>query len=375
MRVAILGAGYAGMTLARRLAESLPDAELVVVDDTGTHLVQHELHRVVRRPSLADHLELPLADLLPEATVREARVTDVDPQAGVATLDGDEELSYDVGAVCLGAETAFYDLPGVEEHATSLKRVPDAREIRERFLTVPEGGRVVVGGAGLSGIQVAGELAALAREADLDRTITVLEQADSVTPGFPEGFQEAVHEALVERDVEVRTAAPVEAADADAVILVGGERVSYDQFVWTGGIRGPDALGGERPSVRGTLSLTERTFVVGDAARIVDGDGQQVPATAQGAIKAAQVVARNVERLAEADDDAVFDPRLDRLVFEPRGWLVSVGDEVVGMVGPTVVTGRPAKVLKTTTGAQYLTSVGAARDALEVVYEELGLAE
>ena len=51
MRVAVLGASYAGPTVARRLERRLPEeAALVVVDDSGTHLVQHELHRVVRRP-------------------------------------------------------------------------------------------------------------------------------------------------------------------------------------------------------------------------------------------------------------------------------------------------------------------------------------
>lgn len=375
MRVAIFGAGYAGLSLARRLSESLDDAELVVVDDTGSHLIQHELHRVVRRPSLADHLELPLSELLEDATIRRARVTDVDPDAGVATLDGGEQLSYDVGAVCLGSRTAYYDLPGVEEHSTPLKEIDHARTIREEFLSIPGDGRVVVGGAGLSGIQVAGELAALAGEEDRYPTITLLEREDAVAPGFEGAFQRAVEDALVERGIDVRTGATVTGADEDAVLLSDDEGVAYDQFVWTGGIRGSAALSGERPSVRSTLALTDRTFVVGDAGRIVDGDGQRVPATAQAAIRAAGVVAENVERLVEHDEESVFDPRLDQFVFEPRAWIVSVGDGVVAKVGPKVLTGRPAKVLKATTGARYMSSVGAARDALEVVHEELGLSE
>jgi len=46
MRVAVIGAGYAGLTLARKLQTALPDeATLVVVDESDSHLVQHELHR------------------------------------------------------------------------------------------------------------------------------------------------------------------------------------------------------------------------------------------------------------------------------------------------------------------------------------------
>src|SRR6056297_435972 len=112
MRVAVFGAGYAGLTVARRLERHAPDdVDLVVVDESESHLVQHELHRVVRRPSLADTITVPLSAVLSDAEVRQARVTAIDADDGVATLapvDGDDEttLEYDVGAVCLGAETA-----------------------------------------------------------------------------------------------------------------------------------------------------------------------------------------------------------------------------------------------------------------------------
>jgi NADH dehydrogenase len=168
MRVAVLGAGYAGLTLATTLEDRLPDdVELVVVDESDYHLVQHELHRVVRRRSLADHITIDLDAVFDRATVRRAEVTDVDPDDGVATLseegegEGEETLDYDVAAVCLGATTNFYGLPGVREHATPLKRLADARAIRAEFLDLVDGStavdasgesaRVGVGGAGLAG--------------------------------------------------------------------------------------------------------------------------------------------------------------------------------------------------------------------------------
>jgi NADH dehydrogenase len=287
-------------------------------------------------------------------------------------------LEYDVAAVCLGAETAFHDLPGVEEHATPLKRLPDAARIREEFLSLPAGGRVVVGGAGLSGVQVAGELAALARDQGGDPDagrpeILLLERFDNVAPAFPGNFQSAVREQLERRGVVVRTGATVERATADAVDLVDG-RVEYDQFVWTGGIRGPEALDGERPRVRSDLRLGDGTFAVGDAARVVDGDGESVPASAQAAIREARVVAENLVRLVDHDrgGDGLFEPRLDPFTFDSPGWLVSVGDGAVAQVGPTVLTGTAAKALKTTVGAGYLSSVGAVRNAAELVGEEVG---
>ncbi|WP_224449956.1 NAD(P)/FAD-dependent oxidoreductase [Haloprofundus salilacus] len=377
MRVAVLGAGYAGLALAQRLETRLPSAvDVVVVDESPTHLVQHELHRVIRRPSVADAITLPLRNVLDHAEIVTERVDRVDAEAGLATLADGTELDYDYGAVCLGAQTNFYDLPGVEEHALPLKRVRHAEAIRERFLDVCEsGGTAVVGGAGLSGVQTAGELAALVQERDAaDRVdVVLLEQFDSVAPTFPENFQRAVRDELEARDVDIRTNTPVRRVDADAVELADGD-LSYDLFVWTGGIRGADAMSGERPVVRNDLRLTDRTFVVGDAARAVDVDGEAVPASASAAIREAGTVARNLEQLVTHrldGDGSCFEPRMKPYRFEVPGWIVSVGDGAVAQVGPKVVTGAAAKAMKTTVGAGYLGSVRAAEKAAELVDEEL----
>ncbi|MDQ2072775.1 NAD(P)/FAD-dependent oxidoreductase [Haloarcula sp. NS06] len=373
MRVAVLGAGYAGLTLARKLEQTLPDSvSLIVVDEQTEHLVQHELHRVVRRPSLADEITVDL-DAVLDCEVRQARVTDVDPDAGVATLDGSETLSYDVGAVCLGAQTAFYDLSGVREHATPLKRLDDAHEIRERFHELSDGDRVVVGGAGLSGVQVAGELAEMREDSDIE--VLLLEQEDTIAPAFPASFQLAVHDALVDAGVTVRTGTGVAEADADAITLEDGSDLAMDQFVWTGGIEGSPALDAERPVVRADLRLGESTFAVGDAARVVDSDGEAVPASAAAAIREARVAADNIGTLIEQSQGShgEFQPRLTQYQFNVPGWLVSVGDNAVAKVGPSVLTGKAALALKTTVGAGYLGTVGAVQNAVDLVSEELDL--
>jgi len=151
MQVVVLGAGYAGISLVRKLERTLPsDVDITLIDERETHLVQHLIHRIVRKPSLSDVLTVPIDDIIERAEHRQARVTGIDTDDGVVEF-ADGELSYDVGALCLGARTAYYGLPGVESHATPLKRAEDAKRIGEQFRSVGEsGGRVVVGGAGLS---------------------------------------------------------------------------------------------------------------------------------------------------------------------------------------------------------------------------------
>jgi len=385
MRVLVLGGGYAGVALTRRLEDRLPnDVDLLLVDDTGEHLVQHELHRAIRRPAIVDEISIPLSDVTYRADVETAAVTGVDADEQAVTLADGERIEYDVCAVCLGAETADYGIPGVAEHGQPLKRLPDAEAIRADYLDALErpDGRVVVGGAGLSGVQVAGELAALAREelgsVDAGPELLVLEQKSSVAPGFDPAFQDAIERALRDRGVRVRTDAVVAGANEASVTLAGEEEISCDQFVWTGGIAGPAALDGQRPSVRSDLRVAERTFVLGDAARVVDADGEPVPASAQAAVREAKAVAESVVRLVEHDferadeGEALFPPRPESFRFDAAGWVVSVGDGAVAQIGPSVLTGRAARAAKAGTGGGYLGSVGEIDRALDLVYDELG---
>ena len=141
MHVVVLGAGYAGLTLTRLLERKLPGAvAITLVDESPNHLVQHELHRVIRRPAFADEITVPLTDVVDGATVRVARVEGVDTDERIVDLE-DGTLSYDVGAICLGAETAFYSLEGVRDHATPLKRLHHAETIRRGRPVGRSGGR------------------------------------------------------------------------------------------------------------------------------------------------------------------------------------------------------------------------------------------
>jgi len=370
MHVAVLGAGYAGLALTRRLERSLPaDVRLTLVDETDYHLAQHLLHTTIGNPEIADELTIELSAALDRAEHRRARVTGLDPDAGVAELE-DGRLSYDVGALAIGAETAVHGVPGAAEHATPLKRLSHAHAIRERFGELTTDQRAVVVGGGLSGVQVAGELAALAADRDGNGekkraregpTVLLVERSQTVAPGFSAEFQSAVRAALLDAGVEVRTGWDVTEVTSDRLGLADGGSVGHDQLVWTGGIAGDRAVG-DRPRVRADLRLGECTFGLGDAVRVVDANGRLVPASAQTAVRQADVAATNVRRLLAADAPA---PSLERYRYTGLGWLVSVGTETVAQVGPTVFRGPAAKAVKTSVGTGYLGSIGAWDSAAE----------
>jgi len=377
MQIAVLGAGYAGVTVARRLERALPrDADIVVVDESGTHLVRHEVHRLIRRPGFVEDITVPLEELLDRSRIRTDRVARVDPGTNRVELAGGDAIEYDYAAVCLGAETAFYDLPGVDDHGMPLRDVEHAEALRGAALDLigSGGSRVVVGGAGLSGVQVAGELAALAREEDATRDVEVIltEMRDAVAPGFQERFQNAIREELETEGVEVKTGVTIEGAEPAEITTTDGT-IPYDVFVWTGGIAGTDPLSGDRPRVRSDLRHTDGTFVVGDAARVVDREGEAVPASAQAALAEARVAAANIADLVEYErEGGTFEPRLDAVSFSPKGWVVSVGDGTVATVGSTVLRGQAALAAKATSGVGHLSSIGATGRAVELAREEFG---
>jgi NADH dehydrogenase len=202
--------------------------------------------------------------------------------------------------------------------------------------------------------------------------VTLIEQMDDVAPNFPANFQQAVRSELESRDVTVSTNTTVERAAPDAVETDQGT-FDADVFVWTGGITGTGAMGGKRPMVRDDLRLDDHTFVVGDAARAVDADGEPVPASASAAIREAGTVATNLVRLVEHErsNDGGFTPRLDPYRFEVPGWIVTVGDGTVAQLGPEVVTGSPARAMKAAVGAGHLSSIGAIRNAVDLAESEL----
>ncbi|WP_435097335.1 NAD(P)/FAD-dependent oxidoreductase [Halarchaeum sp. P4] len=375
MHVAVLGGGYAGLLVTRKLEERLPpEDEVVLVDETGDHLVQHELHRAVRYPDIVEDISLPLTDLTERATVREATVTAVDTDGRTVELD-DGTLDYDACVVALGSQTADHGIPGVEEHATPLKRLEHAARLRRKFLDVVEtgGGTVAVAGAGLSGVQTAGEFAALAEQEGVRDAVEVVlvEQADTVAPSFPENFRAETRDALEAYGVRIETGTTITEVREDDVVTEGGS-FRYDMLAWTGGVRGPDALDGIRRDVRADLRLADRTFVVGDAARIVDADGERVPASAQAAVRASPTVATNVARVLEAARNDKPVEHLEKWAFETPGWLISVGDDAVAQLGPQVLRGSAANVVKSSVGLTYLAEHGSLRNALRVLREELG---
>jgi NADH dehydrogenase len=367
-KVVVLGAGYAGTTVVKELESRLSAGRLTWVSDTDYHFVLHEAHRIISDPTVEEKIALPIADVkAPGTEFVQGEVVGVDVDDRTVELRDGRTVEYDYLVIALGSQTAFYGIPGMREHALTLKSLDDALAINEavreaaRTATRTDPATVVIGGAGLSGVQSAGEIAEFRDHHRAPVEITLVEALEEIMPGQDPSLQAAVRRLLEERDVNILVDDPITAVTDEAVEFDEGDPLDYDVLLWTGGITGRDALDGadldanhNRVEAHATFETSdERVFALGDSALVEQGD-DVAPPTAQAAWQAGEVAGENVIRRTNGHP-------LRTWTYHDRGTLVSVGETAVAHgVDPLPVEtfdAYPATVLKKFVAARWIADV------------------
>ncbi|MFB6107387.1 MAG: NAD(P)/FAD-dependent oxidoreductase [Haloplanus sp.] len=384
-QVVVLGAGYAGAGAVKEFEkENDGTAELTWISEHDYHLVLHEVHRVIRDTDVAPKITVPVEEIVSrDATFVEDRVTGVDTDDRTVSLRDSNPVEYDYLLVALGSQTAFYGIEGLAEHSHTLKSLDDARRMHDDVAsaaadaTASDPAHVVVGGAGLSGIQSAGEVAAYRDEHDAPIDVTLVEGLDQVFPGNDPEVQGALRKRLQAADVDVMCGEFVSKVDEDTIYVGGGEEevpteLDYDVFLWTGGITGQDELADaevdkdERSNrvyaERDFRTSDDRVFALGDTALVEQGPEEFAPPTAQAAWQAAEVAGENLARAVRGQPLATWS-------YDDKGTLVSVGDEAVAHgVDPVPINtfgGPGAKFLKKLVAARWIADVGSVGRAFD----------
>jgi len=395
-QVVVVGAGYAGAGTVKAFEDAVDpgEAELTWVSEHDYHLVLHEAHRVIRKPEVESKVAIPVEEIKDDDTsFLKGRVVDVDTDERVVHTNDGEAIDYDYLLVGVGSATAFFGIDGLREHALTLKSLDDAREIHQAVraageeATTTDPATVVVGGAGLSGIQSAGEIAEFRDDHKAPIDVELVEGLDSVFPNNDPEVQGALRKRLDRADVGVHTGQFISKVDEHAVYLGGSEEqyydgdaeeapapeeidysadgvMEYDVLLWTGGITGrPEVeefdLDADDRSDRVYAGSTfetddERVFAIGDTALVDQGDDEVAPPTAQAAWQAAEVAGENLAR-------AVRGAPLKSWRHEDKGTLISVGEEAVAhdVQGIPINTfgGPGAKALKKAVATRWIADV------------------
>ncbi|GAA1616507.1 NAD(P)/FAD-dependent oxidoreductase [Catellatospora bangladeshensis] len=288
-RIVVLGAGYAGAyvagTLARRLSPA--DAEITVVNAEPDFVQRLRLHQL----AAGRDIEAPrLADVFDGTGVRlhVARVTAVDPDrrvVAVADADGGGVLGYDTLLYALGSHAAGHDVPGVAEHGYDVAARPSARRLRERLDSLDgrgEGGRVLIVGDGLTGIETATEIA----EARPGLSVTLVASSE-LGARLSAGARGHLRRACERLGITVVEHTVVQAVEATGVLCADGAALASDATVWTAGfaVDSIAAAGGLEVTGSG-LIVVDRTmrsvshpdvFAAGDSAYAIGDNGLPLP--------------------------------------------------------------------------------------------------
>ncbi|GIV53638.1 MAG: NADH dehydrogenase [Candidatus Kapaibacterium sp.] len=349
--VIIVGAGFGGLEVARRLGDTpLP---VVLIDKTNHHLFQPLLYQVATAALSPADIAAPIRSIVRRyrnVTVLLDEVTAVNLEQQAITCRQSGTLPYTHLVLAPGSHHHYFGNDQWEVCAPGLKTLADALEIRRRILAAYEQADastdpaikqqwttfVVVGG-GPTGVEVAGALAEIGRYTmakdfpALDPTairIVLIEAGKRILPAFPHQLSEKAHRALSDLGVEVQTNARVVEVCCDQVQLDSGESIPARTTIWAAGNRAPAflrTLGVPLdPSGRVIVELDcsvpgyPNVFVIGDAACYRDPRRGELPALAPVALQQGRYVARIIAA-------GTPPPKRQWFRYRDKGMLATIG--------------------------------------------------
>ncbi|MDD9949407.1 MAG: NAD(P)/FAD-dependent oxidoreductase [candidate division Zixibacteria bacterium] len=374
--VVIVGGGFAGLNAAKKLG-GLRDVRVTLVDRQNYHLFQPLLYQVAMAGLSPADITTPIRSVLARGrniSVLQGSVEGVDLRTRTVSADFGK-LEFDYLLLCCGSIPSYFGHGEWEEHAPSLKTIPQATEIRRRLLSAfeaaertddPETRRklltfVVIGG-GPTGVELAGAIGEMSRftlardfrhiDTRLTRVI-LIESGPRILSMFSEQQAARAARDLEKLGVQVWPNTLATGIDEHGV-QAGPERIASSTVLWAAGVRGVEVAvsgsaqgakmdgqleeGGIKPDRGGQRQIgieTDRggrvvvnedlsipghpnVFVAGDQACFTHQAGTPLPGTAPVAIQQGRYVARAICR------DMAGKPR-EAFRFVDKGQMATIG--------------------------------------------------
>ena len=357
-RIVIVGGGFAGLHLVRRLEGKLgsDDVEVTLIDRNNFHLFTPLLYQVATGELPAHAVAYPLRVPLARAghNFVRAEVTAIDLGAHlVRTAHG--AYPYDHVVIVPGSVTNDYGIPGVREHAVTLKWLSDGRTIRHRILTTFERAAqeedterrrdllsFVIVGAGPVGIELAASMRDLmdhtlrriypSIDFDHDPTITIVDASERVLPQMDARLSRIAARRMAQLGVNVLLETVVSEVAEHAVTTRDGRTIATQTVVWAGGVRANPLLADlDLPKTKDGRLLVDPMLRVGgrddvlsfgDAAAFIENGGP-LPQLAQVAVLQAPAAAANIAHLVRGEP-------LEPYRYHRKGDLIALGRTKAG---------------------------------------------
>jgi NADH:quinone reductase (non-electrogenic) len=357
-RILILGGGFAGAYAALRLEKRLggaPDVEVMLVSQDNFVLFTPMLHEVAGADVAVTDIVQPLRKMLRRTRVAVADVEAIDlakrrVRIRQADLPNPYDVDYDQLVLALGSVTNFYRIPGLAEHALTMKSLGDAILLRNRVIDALELAdnqederarrktlTAVIAGGGFAGVETTGAVNDFLRDGmkfyphltpDMVR-VALVHPGEVVLPELGESLGRYAQRKQGERGVEIRLKTKVSAYDGDEVTLDDGTKIATRMLIWTAGVTPAPVLASLPCKLQHGRVVTDEfmqvpdsagVWAAGDSAFIPDpyNPGKAYPPTAQHAAREGAVLADNIVAVMRGEPPRPFR-------FKTLGLLASIG--------------------------------------------------
>lgn len=350
-RVVIVGAGFAGLTLAKKLSGK--NFQVVLLDKNNYHQFQPLLYQVASCGLEPSSISFPLRKIFQRKQHIIIRVTDVlSVSAETKTVHtGVGDIVYDYLVMAQGAVTNYFNNERLELHAYSMKSVSEALLLRNTLLQNYEQAlsavvmeerlallNVVIVGGGPTGVELAGAIAEMKRKIlpkdypELNfrnMHIYLLEAAPRLLNGMSAVSGNTVLEYLTGLGVEVQANVSVTDYDGETVSLSNGNTIHSRCLIWAAGVKGKPIPGIPKEAVTANDRLLVNSFnqvngltdvyALGDIALMqLDDLPSGHPQVAPVAIQQAALLAKNLEHLVTGKTIIPFN-------YQDQGSMATVG--------------------------------------------------
>ncbi len=328
-KVIILGAGFAGLQLARRIKSS--DYETVLIDQYNFHQFQPLFYQVATGRLEPSAISFPLRKVFQKEKhvhVRIAKVNEVDVQQQVVKTD-EGDFSYDYLVIATGCTSNYFGNKNFEKFAFPMKSTNEAIALRNRILLnfedalsatgdeLEEIMNIVVAGGGATGVELAGSLAEMKKNVlprdypDMDFSrlnIYLVEGGAHTLQNMSEASQRKSFEYLEKMGVKIMVNTIAQDYDGKLLTLKDGSTIRTRNMIWTAGVMGnvPPGIPKElivrgnriKVDVYNRVEGMANVFAIGDIAYMENKDYPKGhPQLANVAINQAKNMAHNFKNL------------------------------------------------------------------------------
>ncbi|NCA85059.1 MAG: NAD(P)/FAD-dependent oxidoreductase [Clostridia bacterium] len=349
-RVIIVGGGFAGIPLAKRLDKNL--FEVLLIDKINHHQFQPLFYQVATSQIEPANISFPLRFVFKSKSkvlIRLAEVTRVFPEINkISTTIGD--FDYDYLVIGTGCKTNFFGNNKICSHSLTLKSTYDAIKIRNHILQTFENiasaqeenkealRNLVIVGAGPTGVELAGAFAEIRNNIlpkDYPRidfskfNITLVEGTKHTLSNMSDKARSASRKYLQDMGVRLLTETIVTDYDGNTLTLNNGNKIITKTVIWAAGVIANKIEGMPENSIThgnrlivnriNQVAGSENIFAIGDIAYMETPKYPKGhPQVANVAINQGKNLARNFKRILQGEKAAAYE-------YKDRGSMATIG--------------------------------------------------